>query len=303
MTSTEPAALPRRLGPRNGTPPPLPRLVRGATSVRVTDDPRPERAAHVQTLDFDGPLAVLLSLIEQRQLDILSVPLGELAGSFLEAIAGMEDDHHMPHISAFIAVASQLILIKSRALLPRGVDPMSASDDGPDPEEALRLRLIEYRRYRDAALRLQALLATGRRLFHREPRAAQVSARAGAVTLPPGPMDPAALPRALQRWIQVVMPLDLPPEVLPRTVTLQDRARIIREALRSAPALVLQELLAGVTDRVVVAITFLAMLELVKGRELTVEQTEPWGPIAVRRREGLAADDAPVREDEADDDG
>ena len=56
----------------------------------------------------------------------------------------------------------------------------------------------------------------------------------------------------------------------------------------------LQDLLAGVTDRVVVAITFLAMLELVKGRELTVEQAEPWGPISVRRRDGLAAPDAPV---------
>ena len=75
--------------------------------------------------------------------------------------------------------------------------------------------------------------------------------------------------------------------------------------LLSAPEqdVILQELLAGVTDRVVVAITFLALLELVKGRELTVEQTEPWGPIAVRRREGLASDDAPVNEDGADDDG
>ena len=100
------------------------------------------------------------------------------------------------------------------------------------------------------------------------------------------PMDPAWLPRALERWIQVALPLDEPPTVVPRTVTLVDRARVIREALREAPALVLQDLLAGVTDRVVVAITFLAMLELVKGRELSVEQAEPWGPISVRRRDG-----------------
>jgi segregation and condensation protein A len=281
---------------------PLPRLVRGTTHIRVTDDPRPDRAAHVQTVDFDGPLALLLSLIEQRHLDILSVPLGELAGSFLEAIAGLEDDHHLPHISSFVAVASQLILIKSRALLPRSAEAAASSDEGSDPEEALRLRLIEYRRYRDAAARLSALLASGRRLFHREPAAATASGRAGAVSLPPGPMDPTALPRALQRWVQVVMPLDMPPEVMPRTVTLQDRARVIREALRDAPALVLQELLAGVRDRVVVAITFLALLELVKGRELTVEQAEPWGPISVRRRDGLAADDGPILDGGADDD-
>jgi len=88
---------------------------------------------------------------------------------------------------------------------------------------------------------------------------------------------------ALGRWVQIALPLDEPPTVVPRTVTLADRARVIRDALRAAPAIVLQELLEGVRDRVVVAVTFLAMLELVKGRELVVEQSEPWGPISVRR--------------------
>ncbi len=294
MSPTDPSALlTRPRSPRAGPSTPLPRLVRGVTSIRVTDDPRPERAAHVQAGDFDGPLAVLLSLIEHRQLDIMSVSLGELAGSYLEVIASLEGDQ-LPHISAFVAVASQLILIKSRALLPRNPDPVAGPDDGPDPEEALRLRLIEYRRYRDAALRLGELLAAGRATFHREPSAASASARSGAVAPPPRPMDVASLPRALDRWIQVALPLEEPATVMVRTVTLVDRARVIREALRAAPALVLQELLAGVTDRVVVAITFLAMLELVKGRELLVEQTEPWGPISVRRRDGLAAADAPM---------
>ena len=85
---------------------------------------------------------------------------------------------------------------------------------------------------------------------------------------------------------------------MPRTVTLVDRARVIREALLEAPALVLQDLLLGVTDRVIVAITFMAMLELVKGRELHVEQSEPWGPISLRRRTELAAPDAAMPSDE-----
>ena len=294
MSPTDPSAvLNRPRLPRDAASGPLPRLVRGGTSVRVTDDPRPDRAAHVQAGDFEGPLALLLSLIEHRQLDILSVSLGELAGSYLEAIAAIEGDQ-LPHISAFIAVASQLILIKSRALLPRNPDPVAAPDDGPDPEEALRLRLIEYRRYRDAAVRLAALLASGAAMFRREPSAASASARSGATAPAPKPMDPAWLARALERWIQVALPLDEPPVVMVRTVTLADRARVIREALRDAPTLVLQDLLAGITDRVVVAITFLAMLELVKGRELLVEQAEPWGPISVRRRDGLAASDAPM---------
>ena len=69
---------------------------------------------------------------------------------------------------------------------------------------------------------------------------------------------------------------------MPRTITIGERAAIIRAALRRADRVVLQELLQGVRDRVVVAVTFLAMLELVKRREIVVEQAEPWGPIVAR---------------------
>ncbi len=73
---------------------------------------------HVQVAEFDGPLALLLSLIEARQLDVLTVPLGELADAYLEALATLDADR-LGNVSAFVAVASQLILIKSRAMLPR----------------------------------------------------------------------------------------------------------------------------------------------------------------------------------------
>ncbi|MBX3032177.1 MAG: segregation/condensation protein A [Chloroflexi bacterium] len=283
-------------------PPLLPRLPSGALALTVAEGAHPEQATHVRTETFDGPLALLLSLIEQRQLDILQVPLGELAGAYLEALATLDEDQ-LPHISAFIAIASQLILIKSRALLPREPVPDPAAEEGSDPEELLRQRLIEYRRYRDAAALLAALLGTGRRMAHREVAVAVASARAGAVAPPPRPMHPDSLVRALGRWVQIALPLDEPPAVVPRTVTLADRARVIREALRDAPALVLQELLAGVRDRVVVAVTFLALLELAKGRELVIEQAEPWGPIAVRRADPhrRLEPDAPLPDDDDDD--
>ena len=75
----------------------------------------------------------------------------------------------------------------------------------------------------------------------------------------------------------------VPAEVVVRTITLAERTAVIRAALRSADCIVLQELLGGVHDRVVVAVTFLAMLELSKRREITLEQAEPWGPIVARR--------------------
>ena len=100
---------------------PLPVLVHprvGEAAVRIAPDLHPDRAARIELGAFDGPLALLLQLIEQRKLDILEVSLGDLAVGFLEAIATMEGPA-LSHISAFITVASQLILIKSRAILPR----------------------------------------------------------------------------------------------------------------------------------------------------------------------------------------
>ncbi|MGZ6315596.1 MAG: segregation/condensation protein A, partial [Candidatus Limnocylindrales bacterium] len=71
---------------------------------------------------------------------------------------------------------------------------------------------------------------------------------------------------------------------------------IIRAALRGSDTIVLQELLGGVRDRVVVAVTFLAMLELSKRREITLEQAEPWGPIVVRRRQAAESSETEMDE-------
>jgi segregation and condensation protein A len=270
--------------------PRLPRLDPGGLELSLAVGATPEQAAHVRTEGFEGPLGLLLSLIEDRRLDILTVPLGELAGAYLDAIATMEDDQ-LSHISSFVTIASQLILIKSRALLPREPQSTPTGDGDADPEEALRARLVEYKRYRDAAADLALLAASGRAAFHREVAVALAAASAGAVAPPPARLDPATLVAALGRWVQLALPLEEPPTVVPRGVTLADRARVIRDALRSAPAIVLQDLLQGVRDRVVVAVTFMAMLELVKGRELVVEQSEPWGPISVRKADPAAMRD------------
>src|SRR4051812_5749033 len=125
------------------------------TAVRFAEGRRRETATHVRVAAFDGPLALLLSLIEARQLDVLTVPLGGLAEAYLDALAGLEVDR-IGNVSAFVAVASQLILIKSRAMLPREPRPdaIGDPDEGPDPEAELRARLLLYRAYRDAGRRL-----------------------------------------------------------------------------------------------------------------------------------------------------
>jgi segregation and condensation protein A len=252
-------------------------------AVRFGEGRRPETALQVQVAEFDGPLALLLSLIEARQMDVLTVPLGGLAEAYLDALATLEADR-LGNVSAFVAVASQLILIKSRAMLPRRplLDPAAAVEEGIDPEAELRARLLVYRAHRDAGLRLaeEAIRRVG--LFRREPGAAHAAAMAGARPGTGPTLDPARLARALLRLAVIAPPVDQPPEMLARVITITERAAVIRAALRDAPTIVLQELLAGVRDRVVITITFLALLELMKRREIVVEQAVPWGPIVAR---------------------
>jgi len=261
--------------------PELRQPLRGETEVRFTRGSHPDRAAHIRLQSFDGPLGLLLGLIEQREVDILEVPLGDLAGAYLEALSTLEVEQ-MSHISSFVTVASALILIKSRAILPRPPLVAIPIEDGPDPEAALRERLILYRQFRDAGRSLRGRLESGWESFRREPIAASTSARAGSRPDEGPPLDPQSLVKALQAAIRVVPPVMPPPEVVRRLVTLDERADIIRAALRDTPVVVLQDLLEGMRDRVVMAVTFLAMLELVKSDELRVEQEVPFGPIVCR---------------------
>jgi len=248
-----------------------------------------ESVTHVRLEDFDGPLALLLAVIEARQLDVLTVPLGGLAEAYLDALATLEGDR-LGNVSSFVAVAAQLILIKSRAILPR--PPKVAAiplDEEPDPEAELRARLLEYKRFRDAGAALGEMLDVGR-LFRRDAEVAASAGRANARPPESPPLPAGVLAGALARLATVVPITPAPAEMVARTITLADRTAIIREALRVADTVVLQDLLGGVHDRVVVAITFLAMLELSKRREITLEQAEPWGPIIARRLVEAPAD-------------
>ncbi len=252
-------------------------------AVRFAEGRRAESATHVQVAEFDGPLGLLLSLIEARRLDVLTVPLGALADAYLDALAGLEADR-LGNVSSFVAIAGQLILIKSRAMLPRppAVEAGANDDEAPDPEAELRARLLLYRAHRDAGLRLMEGATRRIGLFRREPSAAYAAALAGARPADAPTVDPRRLVQVLDRLVVLAPPTELPPEVVPRTITLTERADIIRAALRDAPTVVLQDLLNGVRDRVVIAVTFLALLELMKRREIVVSQATPWGPIVAR---------------------
>ena len=254
---------------------------------------RPESRTQVQLAEFDGPLALLLSLIEARQLDVLTVPLGALADAYLDALGRLEADR-LGNVSAFVTIASQLILIKSRAMLPRRTDPTdptALADEGTDPEAELRARLIIYRAHRDAGLRLAEAAVRRIGLFRREPGVARAAgARRCACRRTRRPSTRSASSGRSTGWPSIAPPPEPPPEVArPDHHASPSEPRSSGRLCVERRRVVLQELLEGVRDRVVIAVTFLAMLELMKRREIVVEQAEPWGPIVARVHDGRGA--------------
>ena len=221
---------------------------------------------------FEGPLQLLLHLIESRQLDVLTVPLAEVADAYVEHLA--RHPVNAGHLSEFVAIAAQLIYLKSKRMLP--AEPLPPLPDGTDEldEDELRRRLLEYRALRDAAVSLGERDG-GAPLFRREPRESD---------LPEAPTDPmpvAVLVSALERLAAIPEPVAPPPEIVAREITIGQQIGVLRHALSHSGRIVLQSVLARCRSRTEAAVTFLATLELVRRRQVTARQTDLFGPIVV----------------------
>lgn len=221
---------------------------------------------------FAGPLQLLLHLIESRQLDVLNVPLADLADAYLEHLARHPVDP--AGLSEFVVIAAQLIWLKSRRLLPGEAGPVALGElDEPDEEE-LRRRIIEYRAVRDAAQAFGARDLTAP-LMRREPRESDLPAVAGEV------LQVGLLVEALDRLAAVAEPEPAPPEVVVREITIGMQIRALLDALSASGRVILQAVLATCRSRTEAAVTLLATLELVRRRQVQVRQATVFGPILV----------------------
>ncbi|HEX2222246.1 MAG TPA: segregation/condensation protein A [Candidatus Limnocylindria bacterium] len=219
---------------------------------------------------FEGPLQLLLHLIESRQLDILTVPLASLADAYVEHLATQPVDPAT--LGDFVSIAAQLIELKSRRLLPtETIGAPAAAEDEPDEEE-LRRRLIEYRALRDAA-RMLGERDGERPAFRREPRDTDLP------QVPAPPLSPALLVAALERLARVAEPEPPPPELMAREVTIGQQIELLLGAVSETGTVILQAILAACASRMEATVTFMAALELVRRREVRAEQTTLFGPI------------------------
>jgi segregation and condensation protein A len=224
---------------------------------------------------FAGPFDLLMAVVLREEVSLAEVPLGEVVIAYLEHLES-SGELDLDAATEFLVLIASLLELKSRLLLP------AADDDQPAlaPEEAadeLLARMLEYRRYRDAAAHLMSLFADGRGYVYRsaplppELRRASLEAATKAY-------EPPALAAALGDLLRV------PPEPdtshIRPTVSLDRRLAILRSLLAQRGSFDFDDVFAR-DDRLTQAVTLFALLEMHKRGEASWEQAELFGPIKV----------------------
>jgi segregation and condensation protein A len=232
---------------------------------------------------YQGPLDLLLDLIERAELDITRVALAQVTGQYLAYLRELPE-RSLADLASFLIIAARLLQIKSEALLPR---PPAREPNEEDPGEALARQLIAYKKYKQIAYLLSEREASGLRTYL---RVAAPPALAAALDLTG--LKPEDLRRAL---LEALAPQqDGPPlseVVSPPKVSIRDQIRLILTSMRSRGKTTFRRLLRKVHSRLEVVVTFLAMLELMKQNRVAVQQETLFGDIELLPS-GTAADAA-----------
>ena len=219
---------------------------------------------------FEGPLDVLLNLIERERLDISELSLVAVTDGFLAYIEGLEDPP-AALLAEFAGIAARLLVLKSRALLPKP----PAEEEEPDVDD-LAEQLRQYQRAKAAARHLRAIEALGHRTFARPPTTTIVVPR---IILVPPPI--AHLQRALLRTLARVR---VEPEVAPlrRIVSIGEMVDRLRGRLRPAGGTRRFREIVGSQHRDELTVGFIALLALWRRGEVEVIQDSLFGDIHVQ---------------------
>jgi segregation and condensation protein A len=238
----------------------------------------------VRLPDFEGPLDVLLRLIERQELEISKVSLALVADQFLAYVAELPAPE--PRVlAAFMVVAAKLLLIKSQALLPRPPAIVPTADDEEDVGAELVRRLEEYRAFQQTARVLRERDAAGQRSYVRPASLAGRRRATRPATLGLEGVTLNLLTRLVNRRMQLQLPLLEAPAVIPHEITLGEKVAELEEHLIAAGAggaVAVWPLLLAARSRAEIVITFMAVLELLRRRIATAEQDEAFGEILLR---------------------
>ena len=229
----------------------------------------------IKTTQFEGPLDLLLQLIEERKLDITQLSLATVTEQYLTTLQQVGDQMTAGNLADFLAIAARLLLIKSRTLLPY-LQPPDA-DEGQELERQLKL----YREFAQAALVVNARLRQKQFSFARERLLLTVVA---TEFTPPPNLTASRLHHVFLEVVAALPPM-LPQSqgVLAQGMSVHERIRELRELIGKASKLRFSELFKGSQSRMEVIVSFLAILELTKQKSVSVHQDELFQDIVIER--------------------
>ena len=246
----------------------------------------PAEVYEVKLPIFQGPLDLLLHLIQREELDITKVSLAQVTDQYLEYISLLEE-LTAEILADFLVVAAKLLLIKSEVLLPRPPQAPGEEEEESVGDELAR-QLIEYRRFKEAALGLKQREETGLRAYVRmapPPKLERSLAWGQDRPLDLEDVSLADLVEAVQRALDVRPALPSVSEVVtPFTFTVAEKMAFIEETLRRRKTVNFSHLLDQATSRLEIVVTLLAVLELIKLRGIEVQQERLFGEIIIREK-------------------
>ena len=237
---------------------------------------------NVVTSVYEGPLDLLLHLIERAELDINSLALAQVTDSYLSHLRAISE-HNPGEVSAFLVIAARLLQIKSESLLPR---PPQREPGEEDPGVALARQLIVYRRFKEIAGLLSQLEGDHHRVFTRQAPPPQLDV---GIDLSGLTIDDLLL-AAWQVLSEQNDLTELGSVVPPPRVTIREKIVLIADYLHRHRYGSFDQLLHSHPYRLEVVVTFLALLELVKRKMILAEQETLFGQIAFKPAEAWSED-------------
>jgi segregation and condensation protein A len=236
----------------------------------------------VRISNFEGPFDLLFHLIEKSEMNIYDIPIAEITSQYLEYIYDI-GNLDLDNASEFIVMAATLLEIKSKMLLPK--DPSfedEASSDLDDPRAELVQKLIEYKKYKDISMMLKPMEEKRINVVYKNAEIIDdIKEDKLLLNITLEDIKEAFNAIVKRRAEEKSINEGLEQELMQEEFTVDDKIDDIRRFIRCNKSTVFSELIAGSKNKFEIIITFLAMLELIKLREITVYQNSIYGDIII----------------------
>lgn len=223
---------------------------------------------------FEGPLDLLLDLIEKEKLSISEISLAKVTDDYIKHVKSLEK-LDPEQLAEFLVVAAHLMLIKSRSLLPN----LKLSEEEEQSIEELEKKLAEYKKIRELAGFLKKLEAERKQIFTREAYLGMEP-----VFYPPPQLRAGILAQAfIAFWAALPKIEKLAEEKLRRIISLEEKINHLRAFLQTTVEKAFSEIIKGAKEKIEVIISFLAILELSKQKFVELHQQKPFEEIVIKK--------------------